>query len=322
MLPSPSVKVVIGGPSDVGKTAFSQRFSTGQFRVPRSSTVGLGFVSRRVYLDGSWKRIDLWDSTTASFSFQKSLDLLFEGADSVLLLVDAAKESCQETFNEWLDRVKVYAPGVPFLVVCHKCDRPQPVSSTHFTEALRRKRIPFIHSSSLLNLGVDGAVALLITMLKHSRTSPSPFPAWPPCAQFVYRWYKTLNGFRISQPEHFAAGHCATFGELQALCCARIYGLVNDVEHLASLQLSGVCFQMLREMFTQWPPERQVRKLCLLVGGGTALTDELNCAASIAGTQRTNDGALLKGKRRSVSESDNKESGRLHKLLRRFSSVT
>lgn len=99
-------KLVIIGPTDVGKTSITMRYCHGSFSTPTSATIGASFLQKRVIVGddtGARRKLTLqiWD-TAGQERFRSMAPMYYRNAKAAILVFDLQSEASFEKIKEWL----------------------------------------------------------------------------------------------------------------------------------------------------------------------------------------------------------------------------
>lgn len=115
-----TVKVVVAGDANVGKTALIRRFAKGRFSPVRRLTLGMDVTLQTVTLHGGPMRLALWDISPQAADRRACYD----DAQAILLVYDVTEPGSVRSLTTWCERCRRLAPGVPLVVVGNKDDLP------------------------------------------------------------------------------------------------------------------------------------------------------------------------------------------------------
>ncbi|CAI5718188.1 unnamed protein product [Hyaloperonospora brassicae] len=138
-------KLVIIGPTDVGKTSITMRYCHGSFSTPTSATIGASFLQKRVIVNDDAQPDDaatsdarrkltlqIWD-TAGQERFRSMAPLYYRNAKAAILVFDLQSEASFEKIQEWLHDLQHYVDDdIVLAVVGNKSDVP---SSFDFRKA-------------------------------------------------------------------------------------------------------------------------------------------------------------------------------------------
>jgi Ras-related protein Rab-5C len=121
-----SVKVVLVGPSNAGKTSIAKRFTTDQFDEFQDMTVGSAFFSKQIQSSrhGTSARVEVWD-TAGQEKYRAMAPMYFRNAAGALLVFDQTSPSSFDDVERiWLPELLPHMKNsTQFIVMCgNKCD--------------------------------------------------------------------------------------------------------------------------------------------------------------------------------------------------------
>ncbi|ETP53196.1 hypothetical protein, variant, partial [Phytophthora nicotianae P10297] len=120
-------KLVIIGPTDVGKTSITMRYCHGSFSTPTSATIGASFLQKRVIVgDDSGARrkltLQIWD-TAGQERFRSMAPMYYRNAKAAILVFDLQSEASFEKIKEWLQDLQHHVgDDIVLAVVGNKSD--------------------------------------------------------------------------------------------------------------------------------------------------------------------------------------------------------
>lgn len=120
------LKLVVLGSSYVGKTSLINRYCNGSFIEDTLSTIGAGFFTHSLQVDGSEVTLMLWD-TAGEERFRSVAPSLLRGANGMILVFDVTKFSTFEELDVYMDMFLdtcSFDPNsfVPVLLLGNKAD--------------------------------------------------------------------------------------------------------------------------------------------------------------------------------------------------------
>jgi len=119
----PAVKIVVVGPSGVGKTSISNRFVKDEFSGRVTATMGAAF-SEKIFEYGNNKsiRMQIWD-TAGQEKYRSIAKIYYQDAKIAILVYDVTNKSSFESMQAWAEEVRSTAPkGVVLAIVGNKID--------------------------------------------------------------------------------------------------------------------------------------------------------------------------------------------------------
>ena len=118
-------KIVFLGNQSVGKTSMIHRFIYDSFDDNYQATIGIDFMSQKVYVEDKIIVLNLWD-TAGQESFKSITKIFYRGAHCIFLAYDITR---LETFNNlatWYNEVMAQSePDVILFLVGNKKDKEE-----------------------------------------------------------------------------------------------------------------------------------------------------------------------------------------------------
>ena len=104
------VKIVVVGPSGVGKTSLSNRFVRDQFSGSVQATMGAAFSEKMFeYETGKHMRMQLWD-TAGQEKYRSIAKVYYQDAKIAVLVYDVTNKASFQTMKGWAEEVMNTAP--------------------------------------------------------------------------------------------------------------------------------------------------------------------------------------------------------------------
>jgi len=118
-----TVKIVVGGEGNVGKTSLIRRYAKAKFSEARNITLGIDITTQEFRLGEQPLKLALWDIEGQAGNRPN----FYLGAQAALLVFDLTEPHSLEALQTWVERVKRFAPDTPFIVAGNKSDLPPAV---------------------------------------------------------------------------------------------------------------------------------------------------------------------------------------------------
>lgn len=116
-----SVKIVLVGPSNAGKTSIAKRFTTDTFDEHQDMTVGSAFFSKQVTsaAHGAQARVEVWD-TAGQEKYRSMAPMYFRNAAGALLVFDQTDPSSFDDVERiWLpELLPNMKNSTQFIIMC------------------------------------------------------------------------------------------------------------------------------------------------------------------------------------------------------------
>mmetsp|Transcript_11410 Transcript_11410/g.21164 ORF Transcript_11410/g.21164 Transcript_11410/m.21164 type:complete len:278 (-) Transcript_11410:318-1151(-) len=122
-----TVKLIVLGTSNVGKSALITRYCTDKFTGVRQATVGADFMTKKLQIMDYEVMLQIWDTAGQERFHQNTLGgAFYRGADGCLLVFDVTNDKSVEQLCQWRDelmqRVSDDDYYFPIVVVGNKTD--------------------------------------------------------------------------------------------------------------------------------------------------------------------------------------------------------
>ena len=101
-------KVILIGESDVGKSSLVHRFQRGEPYKHATSTIGMAFCAKKIWIDGKQIVLEIWDSAGQE-RFRSIVPMYFKGSEAVIMVYDVNTPSTAEYLRSyWIEQVQSY----------------------------------------------------------------------------------------------------------------------------------------------------------------------------------------------------------------------
>lgn len=95
-----SLKVIVLGDSEAGKTTMCTAYQTGLFFPFPQTTIGVEYFSKLINIDSRQIRIKIWD-TAGQESFRAITKCYYRDCDVAIFVFDLSKSSCIANIKKW-----------------------------------------------------------------------------------------------------------------------------------------------------------------------------------------------------------------------------
>jgi small GTP-binding protein len=113
-----TLKVIIGGEGNVGKTSLIRQYAKGKFSEARNITLGIDITTQEFEIDGQATRLAIWDIEGQAGNRPN----FYLGAQAIVLVYDVTEPASLQALNDWYARCQKYAPTAPIIVAGNKVD--------------------------------------------------------------------------------------------------------------------------------------------------------------------------------------------------------
>ena len=140
----------------MGKTSIILRYTTGKFREYYSPTLGADFAVKKMELDDSRVKLQIWDLGSQDFLGGVRAGF-YPGTKGVLFMYDVTSRETFEELAKWKEEVDSYLKGYERLVVANKTDLKDErvVSKAEGKKIAKRFGGAYLEASVKLNENVD-----------------------------------------------------------------------------------------------------------------------------------------------------------------------
>ncbi|KAJ0410067.1 hypothetical protein ATCC90586_006460 [Pythium insidiosum] len=120
-----TLKYIIIGDSEVGKSSLLLQFTEQQFQPIHDLTIGVEFGAKLIDIEGRKVKLEIWD-TAGQETFLSITRSYYRGADGALLVYDIGRRESFEHLSRWLQECRQNCQNdlVEIVVVGMKCDLP------------------------------------------------------------------------------------------------------------------------------------------------------------------------------------------------------
>ncbi len=164
-----TLKIVVGGEGNVGKTSLIRRYAKAKFSEARNITLGIDITTQEYRLGEQPLKLALWDIEGQAGSRPN----FYLGSQAALLVFDVTEPHSLEALAAWVERVTKYAPDTPFIVAGNKIDLEPAVPEewgTTFASYVGADR--FVQISAKTDVNVTQTFTRLAELaLEHAQSS-------------------------------------------------------------------------------------------------------------------------------------------------------
>ena len=164
------LKIVVLGSAYVGKTSIINRYCNSTFIEDTLSTIGAGFFTRTMNVDGTEVTIMLWD-TAGEERFRSVAPSLLRGANGLVLVYDLTNPNSFKDIDLYmemfLDTCNVDPTlTLPVLLLGNKCDLNRAITQDTIDEWKKKNRVAFSYDvSAKTGQNVEDAFQKLVESL-------------------------------------------------------------------------------------------------------------------------------------------------------------
>ncbi|KAF4735016.1 Ras- protein Rab-23 [Perkinsus olseni] len=159
-----SMKVIVVGNGQVGKTSMITRFARGVFTQEYKKTLAVDFLEKRLWIEPAGEELTffLWD-TAGQEEYDAITRGYYKGAGAAIIAFSTVDRASFEAVESWYKKIVEECGQIVMLLVQNKVDLiDQAVVTAQEAESLSRKlRIPLYRTCVSANLNIDNAFLAL-----------------------------------------------------------------------------------------------------------------------------------------------------------------
>ena len=159
-----TLKILIIGESDVGKSSLLLRFTDDVFDPGLAATIGVDFKVKTVSVDGNKAKLAIWD-TAGSERFRTLTPSYYRGAQGAILVYDVTNRQSFQKLDQWLYELETYSTrsNIVKMLVGNKIDKEnRAVTREEGMKYARKHSMLFIEASAKTCDGVQCAFEELV----------------------------------------------------------------------------------------------------------------------------------------------------------------
>ncbi len=118
-----SKKIVLIGPSAVGKTSIVLKLISGKYNPYSESTIGASFCSKLLEAnDGVTDKVEIWD-TAGQERYKSLIPMYYRNASGALVVYDVTDSNANKYIDEWITELREKADtNIKIIIVGNKID--------------------------------------------------------------------------------------------------------------------------------------------------------------------------------------------------------
>ncbi|XP_067026148.1 ras-related protein Rab-3-like [Acropora muricata] len=170
-----SLKILVIGDSDVGKTSLVFRFVDGSFSSQFVPTVGIDFKSKTIVWNDKQIQLQIWD-TAGQERYRSITTSYFRGAAGFVIMYDIRNEVSFKGVQEWVSQIKAYSgPEAKKILVGNMTDeeKEREVTIKKGQQLADKLGIEFIETSVKNNSNVEKVFEILVGSILKAKTPPT-----------------------------------------------------------------------------------------------------------------------------------------------------
>lgn len=169
-----TVKAILVGDTQVGKSCIMIRFVENSFRDHQSTTIGVDFGTRVLNIEGTNVKVHIWD-TAGQEKFKSITRSFYRGAAIAFVVLDVTARKSFENVQAWLQDVLTYGDRPVVVLVSNKTDLDRrEVTSEEVSILASCYGFSHVEVSARTGVNVDHAFAMAVArVLQAARENPN-----------------------------------------------------------------------------------------------------------------------------------------------------
>ena len=111
-----SFKIVFLGDQSVGKTSIIHRFKYDQFEDNYNATIGIDFITQKMYIEERVITLNLWD-TAGQEKFKSLIPSYIKDSQTVVVVYDITNRDSYESVDKWMQDARALRDESQALIV-------------------------------------------------------------------------------------------------------------------------------------------------------------------------------------------------------------
>ena len=152
-----SVKIIIIGDQNVGKTNIIHRFTDGEFSNQYMITIGMDYLSHNIKINKNIFHLQLWD-TAGSERFRSITKGYFSNSACAIIVYDITNEKSFDSIKEWVNECKLYTnKNIHLVLVGNKNDlkEQRKIEKEQGEELAKEYDMKFFEASALTGDNIE-----------------------------------------------------------------------------------------------------------------------------------------------------------------------
>ncbi len=166
-----SLKILLIGDSQVGKTSILLNYTEHIFPEDHISTIGVEYKDKFIKRDNYNIRLQIWD-TAGQERFHSITKSIYRNANGVLFIYDITNKESFNNIKNWIKDLQNVGNDIKGVILGNKIDLElqRVIYKNDLEEMANKYKMPFIETSAKQNLFVNDAFDLIINEILKNKT--------------------------------------------------------------------------------------------------------------------------------------------------------
>ena len=158
-----SLKILLIGDSEVGKTSILVKYTEHIFPEDHISTIGVEYKDKNIKKDNYNIRLQIWD-TAGQERFRSITKSIYRNANGVLFIYDVTKKDTFNNIKNWIKDLENFENDIKSIIIGNKIDLDdkREVNKNDLEELAKKYNMPFIETSAKNNINIEECFDLMV----------------------------------------------------------------------------------------------------------------------------------------------------------------
>ena len=158
-----SLKILLIGDSEVGKTSILLKYTEHIFPEDHISTIGVEYKDKNIKKDNYNIRLQIWD-TAGQERFRSITKSIYRNANGVLFIYDVTKKDTFNNIKNWIKDLENFENDIKSIIIGNKIDLDdkREVNKNDLEELAKKYNMPFIETSAKNNINIEECFDLMV----------------------------------------------------------------------------------------------------------------------------------------------------------------
>lgn len=165
-----SLKILIVGDSNVGKTSLLLKYTDDYFSEAHVATIGVEYKIKTIMINGMQVKLQIWD-TSGQERFRSLTQNFFRNANGVVFVYDITDKKTFDNIKDWMLASQNSESDFKSLIVGNKCDleEERQVTNDVLKKYSEKKKIQAFETSAKDNINVSTMFETLANLILENK---------------------------------------------------------------------------------------------------------------------------------------------------------
>merc|ERR1711939_360959 len=174
-----TLKILMIGDSEVGKSSLTRRFAEGVFPEDIKHTIGIDYKRKQMLVDEQRVNVQLWD-TAGEERYKSITRSYYRNAHAIIVVYDLTDWRSFEHVHGWMADIEKFkdthssGPSLVKILIGNKSDKLNPTVATEDVARLAQQYdLPFFETSAKTGANVDEAIESAVRLILKTQPAAS-----------------------------------------------------------------------------------------------------------------------------------------------------